>query len=60
MGMEGTHLSYVGSINRRIEVQAIPGINATLYLKNNESKKSRGLLKWESTCLASSSPEFKP
>jgi hypothetical protein len=33
------HFSYTGNINRRTVVQASLGIEETLYLKNNESKK---------------------
>jgi hypothetical protein len=33
--MYAYHLSYVGSINRRIAVHAGLGINARPYLKNN-------------------------
>jgi hypothetical protein len=34
--MRACHLSYLGSIKRRIDVQANPGINARSYSKNNE------------------------
>jgi hypothetical protein len=33
------HPCYLGSINRRITIQAIPGKNVRPYLKNNHSKK---------------------
>jgi hypothetical protein len=33
------------SINRKIPIQASPGINARHYLKNNQSKRARAWLK---------------
>jgi hypothetical protein len=48
-----SHPSYMGSINRRITVQAGPHINSRPHLKNNESKKGLGAeLKWYNICLA--------
>jgi hypothetical protein len=37
------HLSYVGSINRRVEVQTGVGINVSPYLKNNLIRKVHGM-----------------
>jgi hypothetical protein len=46
----------LGSISRKIVVQAGPGINARPYLINSKSKKGLGAkLKWQAQ-----SPEFKP
>jgi hypothetical protein len=37
------HPTYAGSVNRRIEIQASPGKNVRLHLRNNESKKGQGV-----------------
>jgi hypothetical protein len=34
------YFTYAGSINRKIMVQASPGINVRPYLRNNQSKKA--------------------
>jgi hypothetical protein len=39
MGAHVCHPSHMGSINRRIVVQACPGINTRCYLKNSKNKE---------------------
>jgi hypothetical protein len=46
-----SHLSYMGGVNRRITVQAGPGIKWNPISKNNQCKKG-----WQSACLASVRP----
>jgi hypothetical protein len=38
------HPCYEGSVNRRVTIQAGPGINAKPYFKNNQRKRVRDML----------------
>jgi hypothetical protein len=48
------HTSQTGGINRRIKVQAIPGINTRAYLKN-KAKRAQVVERQPSKCKAMSS-----